>query len=305
MKLIKPTDHAHWLALRMQVITSTDVSALFGLSPYMTNYELWHRKKNTEHVIFEESERMKWGNRLESAIAHGIADDMGWYVSPLKEFGVMEDLRAGSSFDFQFTDSDGVTGLLEIKNVDGLVFKGQWITEGNTVIEAPPHIEAQVQHQLMVTGYPVAYIAALIGGNRVALLKRTPQENIIANIKTKITEFWQSIDDNQPPEIDFNRDADFIISLNQSANPETIMDLSSNAHAEELALEYQRLGNELKTIDEKRTAIKAELITIIGENEKAISDKFTISAGVVGPAHVEYDRAGYRNFRIFFKKVKT
>lgn len=76
------TDKQEWLKKRLDDITSTEVSALFGLSPYSTEFELWHRKKSREVVELASNERMVWGSRLESAIAGGIASDQGWEVSP-------------------------------------------------------------------------------------------------------------------------------------------------------------------------------------------------------------------------------
>ena len=48
---------------------------------------------------------------------------------------------------------------------------------------------------------------------------------------------------------------------------------------------------------------KAELLQIIGEAEKVISDVGTVSAGIVGPATVSYERKPYRNFRFTPKRV--
>ena len=44
-----------WLQERMKDITSTEVSALYGLSPYLTEYELFHTKKDGVVVRIEEN----------------------------------------------------------------------------------------------------------------------------------------------------------------------------------------------------------------------------------------------------------
>ena len=87
-----------WLALRLEDITSTEVSALFNLSPYQTEFELWHRKKNKEIVTIEANQRMKWGTRLQDSIARGIAEDNGWNVRRMDEYVRIPELRIGSSF---------------------------------------------------------------------------------------------------------------------------------------------------------------------------------------------------------------
>ncbi len=114
---ILPKNETHWLEMRAQDITSTEISALFGISPYMTLFETWHRHKGNIVSSFEENERSTWGLRLQDSIAKGIAEDEGWKIRRMDEYMRNEKLRAGSSFDFDINGKE----LLEIKNVDGRV----------------------------------------------------------------------------------------------------------------------------------------------------------------------------------------
>lgn len=308
MKIIKPDNHEHWLQLRLQDVTSTEVSALFGLNPYMTEFELWHRKKNQEVVAFEENERMKWGNRLEQAIAEGISEDNQWMVHPFKDYARDENLRAGSSFDYMVAVPNEagdmpIEGLLEIKNVDSLQFRDKWIVDNGKVVEAPPHIELQVQQQLMITGYPFLYIGALVGGNTVTLIKRTPDEAIISAIKAKILKFWNSIDNNIEPQPDFIRDAEFISKVYNYAEPGKLAEPTELL--ESLALQYKDYAAKERDAKKIKDSKKAEMLKIIGDAEKVKGDTFSISAGVVGPAEVSYTRDAYRTFRVYFKKGKA
>ncbi len=303
---ITPKDKNDWLALRTLDITSTEIAALFGCNPYMTEFELWHRKKNKEVVKLDTNERMKWGTRLEDSIAAGIAEDNDWMVHNLKEYIRIPDLRVGSSFDFYKEEEPKPyefirTALLEIKNVDSLAFRDGWIVDGNEV-EAPPHIELQVQHQLLVSGLPKAYIGALVGGNRVYLLERDVDPAVAEAIQVHAAKFWKSIDDNTPPDPDFNKDAEFIAKLMGYAKPGSILDAKDNTDIGSLAAEYRELGAKEKDIKATKNAIKAKLLQKIGEAEKVLGEKFTISSGMVGPSHVEYDREGYRSFRIHWRK---
>src|ERR1700690_947728 len=141
---ITPRDETHWHELRSKVITSTEVAALFGISPWMTLFELWHRKKNQTIVQIEPNTRMVWGNRLESAIANGVAEDYKLTIRPMKEFIQIPSWRLGASFDYAI-DPDGG---MEVKNVDGLAYKDGWLIQGD-MIEAPPHIEIQGQTQFL------------------------------------------------------------------------------------------------------------------------------------------------------------
>jgi putative phage-type endonuclease len=295
---ILPHNRDHWLELRTRDLTSTETPALFGCSPYITEFELAHRKRQGVVVKIEESERMKWGNRLQDAIAYGIAEDQGWTIRRMEEYMRDPTVRIGASFDYAI----GEEGLLEIKNVDALAFRDGWLVHDDGSIEAPPHIEIQVQTQLAVSERKFAYIGALVGGNRVVLIKREPDQGTIDAIRSKANFFWSILAAGKEPEPNFEKDAAFIVSLMQRAEPGKILSAKGDANFATLAQRYRDLGQTEKQIKEEREAVKAKLLLAIGDAEKVLGDDFTVSAGVVGPARVEYDREGYRNFRISWKK---
>jgi predicted phage-related endonuclease len=244
---------------------------------------------------------MVWGTRLQDAIASGIAQDQGWKVRRMDEYIRIPELRIGASFDFSIEDKE--LGLLEIKNVDSLQYKQGWSIEGDS-IEAPPHIELQVQHQLLITQRQFAYIGALIGGNKVVLLKREPDDDIHNAIVEKCAAFWKSIKDGVAPKPDFNRDSDFISKLYHYAEPGKYVDVSGNAEFTALAKRHKELGGAIKQCEDERDGLKAQMLMIIGDSEKGQADGCTISAGLIGPAHVEYDRAGYRAFKLNWPRTK-
>lgn len=287
-----------WHKLRSMDITSTDVAALFGINPYLTPYELWHRKKSGLTIEIEENEHMKWGTRLQGAIAIGICQDKGWPVYRRKDEYMRRVKKAmGASFDFEVRDY-----LLEIKNVDSLAFRDGWIIDEG-IAEAPAHIELQVQHQLAIDKTKIGtHIGALVGGNKVTVITRMRDESIINAIEGRVTQFWDSIDRNIEPRPDFVKDADFIKRLYSHAEPGKVF--TGDAKMAEMVSEYQALGRIAKSAEDGRKAIKAELLIKIGDAEKVIGDGFSMSAGMIGPCRMDYDRAGYRDFKIYTKKTK-
>lgn len=303
---INPESERHWLDLRSIDLTSTDVAALFGLSPYKTAFELWHEKRAGEVVQIADNDRMKWGRRLETVIAHGIADDQGWVVRPFKEYMRLPEHRIGSSFDFRVIRGESIQppadAILEVKTVDFLAFRDGWtIDEG--LIEAPPHIEIQVQHQMLVSGLRRAYIGVMVGGNRIEVLERHADDAVHAGILARASEFWQSIADNRAPDPVMPDDAQAVIRMHQFAEPGRVLDARGDARIATLLSEYHRLRRESADLSELADVMKAELLPMIGEAEKVITDVGTVSAGMVGPTTVTYERKGYRNFRFTPKKV--
>lgn len=321
-----PANEADWLAMREQDVTSTEVAALFGASPYLTEFELYHRKIGALSSEVEENERMRWGKRLEAAIAEGVAEDLGLIVEPFKTYMRIPELRMGSSFDYKIVglreDWEGDEtfrdlfrehgpGVMEIKNIDGLSFKRNWL-DGDE-IEAPLHIEIQVQHQLEVSGLKWGIIAPLVGGNTPKPIARIKDEDVAAAIRTKVAEFWQRVDQGIEPDPDFLKDASAIGQL-YGNDDGTEVDMSDNAYLAALCDEYQQAGKEERAAADRKRALKAEILTIIGPHAKVKVGDFSISAKAIAdnpgklvtPEMVGTyigGRKGYRDMRISAKPV--
>ena len=317
---------AEWLAMREADITSTECSALFACSPYSTQYRLYHAKTGQLETDFELNDRIKWGNRLEAAIAYGIAEDVGLVVEPFKVYARIPELRMGSSFDFKIvgladnyagTDEtyrdafrENGPGIMEVKNVDGLQFKRGWIAD-DQIMEAPPHIELQVQHQLEAADMEWTLIAPLVGGNTPKPFLRKRDRAIGLAIIEKIQTFWKMVDAGKAPSPDFEADHDTICQLLYQSNGETV-DLSANARLVQLVKAHDQAGETYKRAEGIKKAIKAEILTLIGSYAKVLLNGYSISAGTVQdspgtlitPAHIGQrvgGRSGYRNMRIYPK----
>lgn len=300
---ILPENDIHWHSLRIKDITSTDVAALFDCSSYLTEYELFVRKRDKLIVSSDPNPRTTWGTRLQESIGKGIAADSGWKVRPMPEYVRDVDSKLGASFDFLIEESEHGRGILEVKNVDALIFRDGWIVDGDS-IEAPPHIELQLQTQLAVTGLEFGIIGALVGGNRVVQLHRKADEVVISAIRKKVSEFWGRVERNDPPPIDFLKDSEFICSLYQSATAGKTLDFRTDKGIEELVLEHKRWSGIEKEAYEQKQAIKAQLLIGMKDAEKAVGDGYSISAGMVAGGPVSYVREPFRSFRINWKKEK-
>jgi len=321
-KVIHPTSGQHWLELRTQDVTSTESAALVGLHKRLTPFELYQRKAGAYVEAFEETERTKWGLRLQEPIARGVAEDHGVKVRALNAY-VRHDsgARMGASFDYEIVGIDSRQadyignlvelyeehgpGLLEIKNVDGLVFRNDWLDDDDG-IEAPAYIEVQLQHQLEVIDREWGAIAALVGGNKPVVIVRQRDREVGKALVDRINVLWHQIAHAIPPDPDFRRDLKVIAKIYGYAEPGKVLDASGDAHLVDLAARYKELGEQIKTLTENRGAIKAELLTKIGDAEKVLlAHGFTISASLIGPKEISYTREGYRDFRINQSKKKA
>lgn len=312
-EIIQIENREQWLAERAKDVTSTEVSALYGLSPYKTEFELFHEKRDGLIVKLEENERMKWGNRLESIIAHSAAEEHGWNIQKLDVYMREPTYRMGSSFDFEILSSENGPGILEIKNVDGLQYHKNWIDDGQGNIEAPEHIEMQIQHQMEVSGRSWTALVALVGGNQLKVVYRNRDTDIGNDIRQKVAGFWERVLNNVPPPADYSVDADFIIKLHQRANDGELLEADHDLEA--LIWQYQLLNKEADAKSRLKDEYRAKILERIGTASKVISQYGSLSCSMtkespgtlVTPEMVGTyigGRKGFRNFRFTPKKEK-
>lgn len=303
---------AAWLADRKRFVTSTEAAALFDAGVYTkTFYELYHLKAGTvQPDAFEGNERTRWGNRLEAPIAYGVAEDLGLVVEPYKVFITVPEAGIASSFDFIVTGLvDGAEenvfrdmfrkhgrGLLEIKNVDGLQFRRAWLDDGETV-EAPVHIEAQVQHQLEVADLEWSILAPLVGGNTPKPILRLRDRDTGEAIRVKATELWQRVRAGAEPQPNFQKDGDVIAQVYRD-NDGSSVDLSDNKRLAELCREYKAAGEDEKAAKARRDTAKAEILTIVKAAKSAAASGFKISAGTNKPSFRAYYRDEYTKLTV-------
>ena len=297
-----------WLAERVKDVTSTEVSALFDLNPYLTQFELYQQKSTGQVVKIPENTRMKWGKRLEAPIALGVAEDEGWDISKLDVYMRQTETRIGSSFDYMITSSSDGPGIMEIKNVDGLQYRQKWTED-----EAPEHIELQIQHQMLVSGMKWTALVAMVGGNDPKIIYRNFDEDIAKSIAERVAAFWSMVLSGTAPSADYSRDADAIISAYRQVHAGQIFDATGDNEIASMVMDYQTMGAALDDLETRRKAIKAQLLEKIGTAEKVIAPWGSISAGMTKdtpPKIITADmvgqeiggRKGYRNFKLNLKK---
>ena len=314
IQTIEIQNQHQWLTERAKDVTSTEVSALFGLSPYLTEFELFHQKRDAVVVKFEPNERMKWGNRLESAIAQGAAEDMGWNIAKLNVYMRDQAARIGSSFDFEIKSSANGPGILEVKNVDWVQYQKNWIDDGAGNIEAPEHIELQVQHQMEVAGYEWCAIVALVGGNEQKIVLRNRDRDIGKSIREKTGEFWNRVLQNQAPSADYTRDAEYIIKQLRRDSIEGLV-AEADAELEDMIKQFEFVRKEASDLEKIKEQRRAEILERIGHASKVITSFGSLSTGqvkgrsgtLITPEMVGTvigATEGYRSFRFYPKKEK-
>jgi putative phage-type endonuclease len=272
------TDKQSWLENRLLDVTSTEVSALFDLNPYQTEFELYHQKKDKVVVNIDDNERMAWGRRLEDSIALEFADRNKFKVEPFDVYLRNPDTRMGSSFDYKIV-GEKEPMILEIKNVDGLAYRKNWIEHSEDNIEPPEHIALQLQHQLEITGYNVGYIVALVGGNTMKVVRSERDPKIGKLLTDKVQNFWEKIKLGVVPDIDYTRNAQYIMK-NLCNQAEDGLVLKADEDMDKLVDDYNAINREYVSLGKQKDAVKAQILELSQNASKIMSNYGTISCSM-------------------------
>ena len=290
-------DETTWLHARERNINSTEVASLFGIGKFMTPFELWHIKNGNIDDPFKSNVRVEAGKRLERVIGDWILEKLELKGGPFNCYIEDRDKRIGSTFDFEIPELDA---LLEVKNVDYLVFRDEWHSEGDIIVDAPLHIEMQVQHQMLLSGKKKCLIGILVGGNTPLYLWRDADPKVHEAIVEAVAKFWES---KTPPPPDYEADWSAINSL--FARSEEGLSIEATDEIEELSVEYAQARVEEKAAALKKKVARAKMLELIGDAERVYSPTVSISAREIREKEVQtYTRKAYRGFSLKVKEAK-
>lgn len=153
-----------WLESRLNGIGASEAAAIVGMSPYMSNTELWEIK--TWRRVQEDisgKPYVKYGVEAEPHLRALFALDFPEYEVTYDQFGMV---RNNPERPFMFATLDGELfhretgrrGVLEIKTTE-IMNPGQWEKWDGRI---PDNYYVQVLHQLLATGYDFAILKAQI-----------------------------------------------------------------------------------------------------------------------------------------------
>jgi predicted phage-related endonuclease len=256
-----------------KTVSASQVAGLFNRSPYCTRWMLYQHIKTGMPTgePGEDGDRMSWGNRLEPAILAAVADELRLDVVPNRRYDVMPDLPLGCTRDADLVDPSLGYGVVEVKNVDGLIYKQTWDDE-----HAPPHIEIQHQAQMMVPhptlGMPKwGVLACLVGGNELKILRRSHGVEMQKDIRTEVIKFFGEVGEGKVPDpLGTERELRGLTWLYPERTPGRIIQRLDDHDAASLVEEYQALNRQRIEIEKAEKALRVKLMAI-GEDAEIVN----------------------------------
>ena len=179
-----------------KTISGTQAAALFEQSPYLTSWMLYQWLANEMPLDVEPNERMDWGLRLEASILKATADSLRLEIIGNSEYSIHGKHPVGATIDGSCMHPSKGLGVIQAKNVDRLIWLQSWTEEA-----APPHIEIQLQHEMLVSGASWGVIAALVGGNELMLYHRSAMPDVQQDIRLQVTLMFDRVEQSNPPPV--------------------------------------------------------------------------------------------------------
>jgi predicted phage-related endonuclease len=279
-----PATPEEWHAIRLQHIGGSEVSALFGVAPpyALSMFALHHVKAGTVPAPPVGNERVEWGIAMEPFIARRAAIREGWNLLPAVYAKDDTTQGMGATLDYLIEPgpedlAQGMTGtgVLEIKNVDFLVFREKWTND-----EPPAHILLQHQHQLACAGLDWGVICALVGGNELHVYRYRANPALIAGIRQRVAAFWADVHAGRQPDIDGSEAAADVL---RAMYPEVIddaIDMSASNEWPEAVADFLAAAKAKKSAEEAYAEAKNRVALLLGEHKRGFGGGYSVSVVV-------------------------
>lgn len=186
-----------WLEERRRYITGTDAPVILGVSGWDSPLSLFARKKGLISEK-EETERMRWGTRLQPLVLEAFSEETGRKVTHEPPFSLAKSAAhsfMAASLDGRQVHPEKGPGIVEVKT--GGFFKADDWKE-----EPPVEYQVQVQHQMLVAGVTWGSIAVLIGGQRLLWIDVELNPRFAERLVVQERAFWERLQRNDPPDPD-------------------------------------------------------------------------------------------------------
>ena len=173
--------HEEWLRYRKLGIGGSDAGAICGLNPYTSAIAVY-LDKTSEEIEDNDNESMRQGRDLEEYVAQRFCEVTG------KKVRRANAIYSKDEHPFMFANVDrmivGEDAGLECKTASA--YNADKWKDG----EVPMHYQIQCHHYMAVTGAQAWYIAVVILGREFKYVKIERDEELIQNLITIESKFW-------------------------------------------------------------------------------------------------------------------
>lgn len=250
-----------WLEERKTGIGGSDAAVVCGMSPWKTPHQLYLEKRGElDDVDLSSLEHVRFGNLLEDVVAQEFAHRTGLSVRRAQQ------MKRHPKHSFMLANIDrkieGKDELLEVKTTSEYN-SDKWGDEGTD--QVPEHYLMQAQHYLAVTGWDLAHMAVLIGGNRMQTYQIGRNDDLIRSMIDLEGEFWEAVQTGTPPDVDYAHPSTLeMLKRKYVGTNGVIIDLPRQALA--LHTERGQIREQIKELEARGKEIDGQLLDMVGFN---------------------------------------
>lgn len=262
------SDREAWLEARKQVITGSDMGAIFGLKPWCTPLQVWAEKRGLVDPPAD-TPAMKWGRKLEPLVLEEFSEVMGRDHVRADPYHLFLSAAApvGATLDGWLSTLDDEDGCPVEAKTSAFLDPDDW---GPSMTDQVPNAYImQVMTQLHVTGKPHGYLAAFFTARRDMRVYRIDRSAALEEVMLDRSSAWwrRHIKDGHQPEID---GSDFARSYILKQFPKNIEPLrQSDAVFDGMAESFRLLKKIKKETDTQLNELKNKITEWIGHSEGA------------------------------------
>lgn len=269
---------SEWHAARKLGIGGSDIPTLLGMDKYTSPLELYYAKRGELPDMprsAELEEAAEWGHELEDVVARRWARQRGATVT--RGPGTLQHPDAPwmlGNVDRLFTaPAQGgealESGVLEVKTRSEYQLRA-WQDD---VPDAPA---LQAHWYLGVTGFDVAYVAALIGGNKLRWHRIERDEDLLGDLIDAAADFWRRVETGNPPPVDGTPATKNLLNHLYQVDPDKSVELERADVAPLLAARGEALAD-LASAELRIDDAENQLRALIGDAELATVDAETVA----------------------------
>jgi putative phage-type endonuclease len=175
-----------WRSARQAGIGSSDAAVIAGVSPWSDIRTLFAEKVGWAAPVLE-TRQMKFGIALEAVVATAYSEKTGRKVRRVRR------MLRHRELPWMLASLDrvviGEMRLVEIKTAR--FASDEWGPDGSD--EIPDHVRIQVEHQMAVTGYPLADVVVLFAGSDLRTYTIARDHEIQADLLGMERAFWSAV----------------------------------------------------------------------------------------------------------------
>lgn len=260
-----------WHALRAGGIGGSDIAAILGMDRWRSPMHVWQAKMGRPDS--GDSEAAKWGRRLEGVIADAFAEESGLAILP--EMGTLahvDEPRMRANVDRLVFDADPArTGAVpsndEIAPLECKNRSERRASEWRDDVPDQPALQAH--WYLGVTGYSHAWVAALLGGNRLRYYRLQRDQELIDHLVGHCMRWWdEHVATGIPPRPDGSKATTELLAHLWEARPDAEVEVDASRTVE-LLTRRAELRRRMARIQTDLNQVENEMRLQLGEHEFA------------------------------------